>query len=232
MKSHDAFELEAGEYEAQCAEGLALSGESKAYFARGRLTFLRAWWDATGRNEPRRVIDFGSGVGDVTALLAETFPKAEIIGLERSHRCLELARENFSDTQLSFRSVDEPHPPADLVHLNGVVHHVPPAERTELFRRIHELTVPRGAVALFENNPLNPGTRLVMRRIPFDRDAVPVGSSEIRRRFRQAGMVPLATRYLFYFPHVLRFLRLLEPGLTRIPLGAQYVVIATGGALP
>ena len=28
-----------------------------------------------------------------------------------------------------------------------------------------------GVLALFENNPWNPGTRLVMKRIPFDRNA-------------------------------------------------------------
>ena len=31
---------------------------------------------------------------------------------------------------------------------------------------------PGGVFALWENNPWNPGTRLVMRRIPFDRNAV------------------------------------------------------------
>ena len=38
-------------------------------------------------------------------------------------------------------------------------------------RCIRRLLRPNGIFALWENNPWNPGTRLVMRRIPFDRDA-------------------------------------------------------------
>jgi hypothetical protein len=89
---------------------------------------------------------------------------------------------------------------------------------------------PGGVVALFENNPLNPGVHLVMARIEFDRDAVKVPSWEASRRLRVAGLQPVKTGYLFYFPRRFRALRPLEQRLERLPLGAQYGIIAINSA--
>jgi hypothetical protein len=115
---------------------------------------------------------------------------------------------------------------ADLVHLNGVVHHVPREDRPDLFRAVAASVVSGGVVALFENNPLNPGTHLVMARIEFDREAVKVSPWEARRWLRVAHLEPVETGYLFYFPRSLSALRPIERWLSRLPLGAQYGVIA------
>jgi hypothetical protein len=67
---------------------------------------------------------------------------------------------------------------------------------------------------------------MVMRRIAFDRDAVPL-SPRVARRLLDAGALRcLSLRSLFYFPRPLAFLRPLEPMLAGIPLGAQYWVLA------
>jgi hypothetical protein len=80
--------------------------------------------------------------------------------------------------------------------------------------------------AFWENNPWNPGTRWVMSRIPFDRDAIKVGARRAVRMLEAAGFTVLRTEYLFIFPHALRRLRALERPLARFPLGAQYQVLA------
>src|SRR5437870_1900508 len=54
----------------------------------------------------------------------------------------------------------------DLCYCNGVFHHIPPHERLGAARLIFRSLARGGHFALFENNPLNPGTRMVMRRIP------------------------------------------------------------------
>lgn len=223
-----AFDSHASDYETQCAQGLSVSGESKDFFARGRVAFLRRAWDERGRPEPERVIDFGCGVGDVSPLLAEAFPRAHVLGLDPSARCVERARGQFASERVSFATLADAAPgmSAQIVHLNGVIHHVPPADRGPVFAALAALVAPGGTVALFENNPWNPGTRLVMSRIPFDKDAVTVTAPEARRLLREAGLQPSATRYLFYFPRLLRALRFVEPYLTRLPLGAQYGVLA------
>ena len=80
--------------------------------------------------------------------------------------------------------------------------------------------------ALWENNPWNPGTRYIMSRVPFDRDAIVITPFEARRLLRDAGFEIISTDYLFVFPHLLRALRPLERLLTPFPLGGQYLVLA------
>ena len=85
---------------------------------------------------------------------------------------------------------------------------------------------PGGLFAFWENNPWNPGTRMIMRRIPFDRDAVMVAPAAARRLLIDGGLEVVSTEFRFYFPAPLRRLRPLEPHLRRLPLGAQYLVLA------
>ena len=48
----------------------------------------------------------------------------------------------------------------------------------------------------------------------------------LRRMLRAGGFEILQTDHLFYFPRLLRTLRPLERHLTKLPLGAQYQVLA------
>jgi hypothetical protein len=64
--------------------------------------------------------------------------------------------------------------PFDLCYINGVFHHIHAGERQQTLLMIRELLTQGAHLALFENNPWNPGTRMVMRRIPVDRDAIPL----------------------------------------------------------
>jgi trans-aconitate methyltransferase len=226
----EAFDGHAEDYEEKLMRGLSLSGEGPAYFASGRVELLRRWWIRSGRPEPRRILDYGCGVGLTAALLARQFPQASLLGLDPSRRSVERAGQEWAGPRVRFQvtTAAATSEPADLVYLNGVVHHVAPEERPALFADLGARLAPGGVVALFENNPLNPGTRWVMARIPFDRDAVPLYAGEARERLRQAGLAPVATVYLFYFPRFLRALRPLERLLVRLPLGGQYGVLATG----
>ena len=49
--SEQAFDSHAQDYESQLMQGLRLSGESKEFYARGRLVHLKARWRAMGRLE-------------------------------------------------------------------------------------------------------------------------------------------------------------------------------------
>jgi SAM-dependent methyltransferase len=113
----------------------------------------------------------------------------------------------------------------DLAFCNGVFHHIAPPERTAAVDYIHRALRPGGLFAFWENNPWNPGTRLVMKRIPFDRDAVTLTSREARQLLRERGFEILRTDFLFIFPRVLRWLRGVERFVTQWPLGAQYQVL-------
>ena len=103
---------------------------------------------------------------------------------------------------------------------------MPATEQPGALAAIVSALRPGGVLALWENNPYNPGTRWVMRRLPFDRDAVMLRPSLTRRLVEQAGLTVLATDYCFFFPRPLASLRPLERSLRSVPFGGQYVVFA------
>jgi SAM-dependent methyltransferase len=211
------------DYDSELGRGLALAGEDKAYFQRGRLRALAE--RLPPGFAPREILDFGCGLGDTAPLLAAAFPGSRVVGVDASEASLALARERHASERISFA------PPAgvagsarfDLAYCNGVFHHIAPGERPAAASEVASALAGGGYFALFENSPFNPGTRLVMRRIPFDRDAVLLTPGEARRLLRAAGLACAGpVRYLFVFPRLLARLRPLERRLDRWPLGGQF----------
>ena len=219
------FELPS-EYDALLQQGIRLSGEDRTFFMRGRVADLLAHLPADFR--PRRVLDFGCGTGDTCRRFAEALPDADVVGVDSSTAAIAWAEAHHVGPRVAFGTIASlaSRGTFDLCYLAGVVHHVRPGERAALARTLRAALAPGGLVAVFENNPWNPGTRMVMRRIPFDRDAVPVSPPAVRRLLADAGFRPLSVRFLFYFPRALAALRSLEPLFARVPLGAQYWVLA------
>jgi SAM-dependent methyltransferase len=216
------------EYEDMLQRGLRLSGERRDYFMEGRVRDLVARLGPAYR--PRRILDFGCGTGETSAHLARVFPGAEVTGVDTAENAVAHARQRSRSARLRFerlRDFDAVEA-FDLCYTNGVFHHIRPSERIAAARTIHRALVSGGRFALMENNPWNPGTRLVMRRIAFDRDAIPLSPPEARNLLRDSGFPRCEpARFLFYFPRALAALRFLEPWLVRLPLGAQYYFLAT-----
>jgi SAM-dependent methyltransferase len=220
------FDLSA-EYRQMLDKGIRLSGEDQEFFIRGRLDSLQS------RLPPdfmvRRILDFGCGIGTATSHLADRFPHAEVLGVDTSENALEYAREHYGSDRIRFRGLTElsQEHGFDLCYVNGVFHHIEPASRSGAIQSIHRALRSGGVLALFENNPWNPGTRMVMSRIPFDRDAVTLSLPETKGLVRSGGFTRPALGWsLFYFPRPLAFLRFSEGALSHLPLGAQYCVMA------
>jgi SAM-dependent methyltransferase len=152
-----------------------------------------------------------------------------LTGTEVSEGSIKVARRLYNEPHISFRLIQEYSPSAefDLAFCNGVCHHIPLAERAKAVSYVFNALRPNGLFALWENNPWNPGTKLVMSRIPFDRDAITLSFLETKKLLRAGGFSILSTSFAFYFPRPLAFLRFLDPTLARLPLGAQYMVLAS-----
>lgn len=216
------------EYEAMLAQGLRLSGEDRHFFIEGRLLALRDLLGTAFR--PRAILDFGCGIGDTAARLASLFPDAEVMGIDAAPGAVEHARRAHGSERVRFETLDAfaPRGRFDLCYSNGVFHHIAPSERVGAARLVRDALAPNGRFALMENNPWNPGARWVMRRIPFDRDAIPITPPQARSLLRGAGFTQCEpTRFLFIFPRALAWLRFAEARLARLPLGAQYCVLAS-----
>jgi SAM-dependent methyltransferase len=220
------FDL-SNEYRQMLNQGIRLSGESQEFFIHGRIESLK--FHLPLDFAVRRILDFGCGIGTATAHLAKAFSHAEVVGVDTSENALEYALEHHGSDRVRFRTLAglSQEGAFDLCYVNGVFHHIEPANRVGAIQNIHCSLRSGGRLALFENNPWNPGTRLVMSRIPFDRDAIPLSPLEAKRLLRDGGFTqPCQAWSLFYFPRLLGFLRFTEGALSRVPLGAQYCVLA------
>jgi SAM-dependent methyltransferase len=217
-----AFDAYAGNYDTALAQGLAVSGEDKNYFARGRVAWLARCLDRLGFR-PRSVVDFGCGTGSATPFLRELLGNPTLLGLDISGKSVEVAERLYGGGDTRF--MVQPEGRIDLAFCNGVFHHIPLAERAGAVDYVYRSLRPGGLFALWENNPWNPGTRYVMSRIPFDRDAIPLAPRTARRLLQTGGFEIVNTRFQFIFPRMLRWFRGLEPLAAGLPLGAQYQVL-------
>ncbi len=221
------FDSYAQDYDEVLNRALAVTGEDASFFARGRIAWLALWLGRI-RERPRSVLDYGCGRGSSTPLFLELLGAESVLGVDSSRALLDRATQAYGSGKARFLHRDEYHPDGqmDLVFCNGVFHHIPAGERGNVAAGIFRALRPGGLLALWENNPWNPATRYVMSRIPFDSDAQTLEPPDARRLLHGVGFEILRTDFLFLFPRFLRWLRALEPVLSRFPFGAQYQVLS------
>jgi SAM-dependent methyltransferase len=221
------FDCYADSYDRTLADGLAVSGESRQYFAVGRVKWLAGCLRRMG-SAPSLVIDYGCGTGSTSPLLLRFLGAQNVIGIDPSARSIELARRDYGSERIQFSPLDEYEPlgDADLVYCNGVFHHIPPEQRGSTLRFLSRTLRPSALFSLWENNPWNPGTQYIMARLPFDRDAIKLNSIESRRLVRSEGFSVLRTDFIFFCPRFLKALRPIEKFVSGLPLGAQYQVLS------
>jgi SAM-dependent methyltransferase len=214
------FDSVVSTYDEQLNNGLRLSGEAKEYFAEQRVQLLCRKLEGA---HIRSVLDYGCGTGGTSKLLADALPHARVLGVDVSESSLDVARRSASE-RVNFAGTADlrSQGPFDLVYCNGVFHHILPRERAAALQAVRAVTAANGWFSFWENNPWNPGTRLVMSRIPFDRDAITLSAIEARRLLASGGFVADPPQFHFIFPKALAALRPLEGALVRFPFGGQY----------
>jgi len=225
MNAPVQFDNFAEDYDDALNQGLLVTGESKEYFARERILWLSRCLRRLSF-KPKQVLDYGCGTGSAVRHIFELLEPEAIIGVDTSEKSLDVARRTQTG-QCTFLLNGEFQPNGNihLAYCNGVFHHIPPSARAAEIQYVHRSLCPGGIFAFWENNPWNPGTRYVMSRIPFDRDAITITPLEARTLLRSSGFSILRVDSIFYFPSWLKPLRVLESLLSSLPLGGQYQVL-------
>lgn len=218
------FDKFAGDYARILDGNVAISGEDSTFFARYKAEYLRRTLPdlASGK-----MLDFGCGIGMLSHFLRKYFPAAQLDGFDVSETSLEqvpveLRRSGCFTSHTSELSSDY-----DLIVVANVMHHIVLNRRKALIQELASRLSTSGKLAIFEHNPKNPVTRWVVERCPFDEDAVLLPVAETVQHLRAADLHVQHRDYIVFMPHMLKWLRWAEPWLAWLPMGAQYVLLAT-----
>ncbi len=173
-----------------------------------------------------RYLDVGCGQGDLLRILRPSF--AYVAGCDPSPGMI----ASLGDVDVRLQ-VDESKLPYagesfDFVTASGVFHHVPPENRIALAKEVNRVLKPEGIFVIIEHNPINPVTRLIVKRSPVDAGAVLIATSETRRLLLSADFQLDGVYYFLYVPRNAydHGGRAIEKILTKLPLGGQYAVFS------
>ena len=221
-----SFEDEAA-YRDSVNSALAFFGRDVDFYAKLKADDLVARLDRHLGDVARvRLLDVGCGPGITDAHLVGRV--GELHGVDVAGNLLdEAAAANPGARYHAFDGATLPFEDGafDASFAICVLHHVEPDQRPSLVREMRRVTRPGGLAAVYEHNPWNPGTRVVVATCEFDVGVQLLHPAETRRLLGTAGFVPVESRYTALFPWSRPVFRKIERGLSRVPLGAQFVVV-------
>jgi len=203
--------------------GVSLSGQSREHFIRWRIRITKHLL----KESPKRILDFGCGEGASYPFLKEAFPEALVEGYEPSRELVSVAKALYGRQGALFMSkLEEINTNQyDLVYTNGVFHHIKPENRPAILKQIWKALTKKGILAFWENNPWHIGTRIVMSRIPFDKEAQTISPRKGRQILKNSGFKCLFSVSAFHLPFLEKIPWRIYVGLLRNQLGAQYLLL-------
>ena len=215
-------------YDAELQRAAGFTGQEARFFTRVKAEeLLEVVRRRVGEPSELRALDVGCGIGLTDEFLAPSF--RELHGVDVSPGMLATARRENPTVEYHLgdgRTLPFDDGSFDVAFAICVVHHVPPAQRERFAGELARVVTPGGLAVVFEHNPLNPLTRLVVSRCAFDDDVALLGVRETKRVLRAAGLERLERRYVLFAPIDRPIMRRVERFLAAVPLGAQYCVAA------
>ena len=114
---------------------------------------------------PRRCVDLGCGPGNSTAVLRETFPHAEIVGLDQSPDMLAKARSDLPDIPFVQANLTtwKPDAPYDIMLSNAVLQWLP--DHAALLAQLVDGLAPGGSLAVQMPDNFNESSHALMREV-------------------------------------------------------------------
>ncbi|HUW85966.1 MAG TPA: class I SAM-dependent methyltransferase [Methanoregula sp.] len=201
---------------------LAPSGNI-SYFSRHKIAILKKILP----EKPRKILEYGCGIGNNLYFIRQFFPDTQVWGCDTSEKSIEAARKQFPDIQF-FLIPDrrDSCQQFDCVLVGDVIHHIPPNQRDYYMERIADYIRPGGHCVIFEHNPYNPLTRLLVSTCPFDAHAELITLRQMKDLLTTHRFKITDSKYCFYFPEFLERFNCFEDCLSKIPFGGKYYVLA------
>ena len=184
------------------------------------------------REDQLRLLDFGCGTGEFLQALRQRGFSGQVEGCDASEGMLREAAKRWQcgvvpqlhvvGLKEDLRFASETY---DVIVACCVFHHVSPSRRQRIFDQFVRILRPGGRVVVFEHNPRNPLTRIMVKRTEIDRHATLMTATETRGAMSSAGLTNMRLAYMMFFPPRFGWLRYAERFLWRIPLGGQYASV-------
>lgn len=216
------FDQYARDYKSLLDRSIQMSGDSAEYFCEYKARYVAR---ILGPRFSGKILDFGCGVGLLSARLKAHLPAAAIHGYDPSPESIRLIPPELASAGRFSAALGDLDGDYQLAVLSNVMHHIDQAQRERTIVDIAAHLAPGGKLILFEHNPWNPLTRWVVQHCPFDEGVVLLPPREVSRYFARAALSIRRRDYIVFFPKMLSALRTLEPWLSWLPAGAQYAVV-------
>ena len=181
-------------------------------------------------------LDFGCGNGRMlkSMLASERLKplmkqgRLRLFGFDTSAESINEAKSLMGDDRVLLAS-DLKQLPGDVrfdfVISCHVFHHIPPAERAATVATLARWMKPASRLVIWEHNPFNPITRLLVQMCPFDDDARLLTLNSTKALFGKNAFRFIQHAYVNVFPpgwQRLKALSVIEKRLMPLPVGAQY----------
>jgi SAM-dependent methyltransferase len=222
--AHTDYDRYRDRYSEKLDRAVSFAGTSHDFFTRAKAEELvRLARLYLGDQALLDALDVGCGIGLTDRHLAGRF--RSLTGTDVTPGVLETAaRENPG---VRYELAERGRLPFDdaafhLVFAVCVLQVIAHGERPQFVAELARVTRPGGLVVVFEHNPYNPLTRLVVRRCEFGEDARMLGMPEAERLLGDNGVTPIDRGFLLVFPSRRTRVLAIERALSRLPLGAQY----------
>ena len=210
----------------------AFSGKPQDYYAKFKAELILETASALfGELASVEALDVGCGIGITDAHLGEYL--GHICGVDPSSA-------SIAEAQIRNPAAEYHHYPGsalpfdddrfDVTFAICVFHHIDGWDAQEsLLAEMNRVTRQGGLVLVFEHNPWNPLTRLVVSRCKLDQDASLIRASQMRVLARRAGLDAVQTKHILLTPWSGMCWRRLDQWAGGLPLGAQYYLSGSPG---
>lgn len=220
--NNSEFDQYASDYDKLLKDSLPKGLSEDSYFAEYKIALIARILEKN--NLPATILDFGCGSGRSLPHIARYFPQSDISGFDISSESIKIAAASNQNINFFSKLDDIPSQRFDLILAANVFHHIPIGSQAKCVQKCYDALKAGGSLFIFEHNPLNPVTRRVFERCPFDVDAEMIFPKTIINLGKSVGFNMHQKSYTLFFPKPLSALRKFEWLFSRLPFGAQYYV--------
>lgn len=222
------FDLVVKEYNANMSAQLGRNFEKYAQYKVDLLRYLIG-------DKINTILNYGCGLGNDMQYFMNYWPNADLYGCDISEKSLEYAAEIAPEVHYFLSDIPqkiyEQEIKWDVVFLAGVLHHIPPDERSMWIKAISENVREGGYIAVFKHNIINPMTKHIVTHPiedpPLDKLNWMLNLREIEKSLldSNSSMRTYWKGYTLFSPIRATWVTKIETIMRWCPLGAQQCVI-------